>query len=389
MTFRAEIRGRRGLAAALVATATGGCVSLKPDVTILPGDGDAGRNVPAGDAAATDGADGGPGALGADASEGTVAVDSNEDAGIVLGAGEDEPPDGPQEAAVAEAGLAEAGLAEAGLAEAGLAEAGGDAGASTDGAGPDGPPAVCDLSAPFTAVEMVAGSPPLSTGSGGTLSPDELEVWWSSSGSLWTATRGDVTQPFGFYQSMATFTGADDYPTITGDLTKLFFLDDGDLSLRVAMRSNSTMSFALGGPLPSTTGNSAFSPFVTDGSILYFALASAGGLSRLYFATFSDAGFAAPEEVPGIVSTDPTIAATYEDTFPVVSIDATAIYWARTDVTQDVDHVYVARRSTPAGSFGGVMVMSGVDNLRPTWLSPDGCRLYLTAAGLGLYVAER
>jgi hypothetical protein len=80
--------------------------------------------------------------------------------------------------------------------------------------------------------------------------------------------------------------------------------------------------------------------------------------------------------------------------FPVPSDDHTYIYFSLQD-NGGSSHVWMARRTSPDGPFvrpRPVTELNSTPGESPNWLSPDGCRIYLTSDRTGswqLYVAER
>jgi hypothetical protein len=82
--------------------------------------------------------------------------------------------------------------------------------------------------------------------------------------------------------------------------------------------------------------------------------------------------------------------------FPVPSDDGMYIYF-RSDHGDagGLPHIWVARRISPGGTFTfarPVTELNSAADDEPTWLSADGCRLYLSSGRSGtmhVYVAER
>jgi hypothetical protein len=83
-----------------------------------------------------------------------------------------------------------------------------------------------------------------------------------------------------------------------------------------------------------------------------------------------------------------------DEGMPTLSSDELVIYFARRNPT--TYDTFRATRTDAGAMFGSVVAvtelnMANVDDA-PTWLSPDGCRLYLESSRSGnfdIYVAER
>jgi hypothetical protein len=87
------------------------------------------------------------------------------------------------------------------------------------------------------------------------------------------------------------------------------------------------------------------------------------------------------------------------DRYPTLSRDESVLYLARNPV--DNDEIYMAFRDGVSGPFGLALPVAQVNvgtfNDRPTWASPDGCRLYFVSdrnavglpPGSNIWMAER
>jgi hypothetical protein len=132
-------------------------------------------------------------------------------------------------------------------------------------------------------------------------------------------------------------------------------------------------------------------PYATPGG-LYFASRYANGAASLFRAVGSGTAFAPPQQL-GSLEVQPAPTA-YED--PVVSSDERTIYFSAPSLAGGLADIWTASRPDPAQPFGAP---HPVDELRtssverPTWLSPDGCRLYFvtnrTGDGSQLWMAAR
>jgi hypothetical protein len=125
-------------------------------------------------------------------------------------------------------------------------------------------------------------------------------------------------------------------------------------------------------------------PYLEPGNAhLWFMRDSA----TIWMAPRSGDGFAQPAEVK-------ELNALGKLGFPVPSDDDTYIYFSLQDQAGS-SHVWMARRASPELPFAGarsVTELNSTTEESPNWLSPDGCRIYLTSNRTGswqLYVAER
>lgn len=107
---------------------------------------------------------------------------------------------------------------------------------------------------------------------------------------------------------------------------------------------------------------------------------------------FADGGVGQSARVEGIDTFD------HNETAPVVTPDELDIFWARKNETSGVVEIHTAYRTTTKEPFANDRVLEELRlgyQHRPTWVTSDGCTLYLTADNLttntsyDLYVAER
>jgi hypothetical protein len=135
------------------------------------------------------------------------------------------------------------------------------------------------------------------------------------------------------------------------------------------------------------------SPFVSaDGTELYFSSPLAGTLD-IYRARATGGGaFGVPSRVDALSSLGA------EDDNAVLSADGLTVYFSsdRAAVGLDGSAIYVAHRPSTGAEFELPQVVKelyGTADRRPSWLSPDGCRLYFTTiidgTRFALFVAGR
>jgi hypothetical protein len=260
-------------------------------------------------------------------------------------------------------------------------------------------PSVCPSSQAFGAPTLVPGLNLVSASVvSARFSPDELTAYigmfQGAQADNFLATRSSRSEPFGTPISMPNLNtpALEDYASATGDGLTLYFEStrQGYFSLFSSTRASLTASF------PSPTGLARFhmgdegAPYVTpDGGALYFHGRRTNNLLGIYRAQKTATGFAAAQVL--------SVSAKYEEANPVVSPDELTIYFRRTGDASAPDGVWMATRSSVTEAFGpAVSLLSlNIPNSQgaPTWISPDGCRLYLqqvdSSSGFWAYVAER
>jgi Tol biopolymer transport system component len=233
------------------------------------------------------------------------------------------------------------------------------------------------------------------------LTGDELEIVYQ--GDVGTphifrakrATRADVFGPSAEVTAVADPSGEYD-PELSRDGLTLVFASSrtgsvGQRDLWIATRLDRTTSFGAPSPIlaVNTAGDEA-QPYLEPGSAhLWFARDN-----QIYVAARSGSTFGAPVPVA-------ELNAQGNVGFPVPSDDGSYIYYFDPPIMSDgapVDagsHVWFAQRPAPGAQFAGFRLVTELESAAsdfPTWLSPDGCRIYLTSSRTGadhVYFAER
>jgi Tol biopolymer transport system component len=255
--------------------------------------------------------------------------------------------------------------------------------------------AACSLASPFGAPVPIAelNDPGVDDGSFRLL-PDELTgYFWSyrgGVGNIYVATRPDRASRFSVrLVDGVSYTNELD-PAISPDGSMLMFRrsDAGD-DLWLASRIEDA-SFAAAIPLtPLNSPASDAQPFFQlAGDDVYFA-SDRTGAGDIYHATRSGVLFSTPALVDELA----TPAAEGD---PVISADGLALFF-RSDGAAPLagSNVYVATRASTTDRFGAPSLVDAVSSNAdegPTWLSADGCRLYLWSDRVGtadIYVATR
>ena len=124
---------------------------------------------------------------------------------------------------------------------------------------------------------------------------------------------------------------------------------------------------------------------LADGSALYLA-SDARGTWDIYRTTRTGSGWSTPTTV------DEVNTAALEWT-PTLSADGLTLYFGsdRSASAGSGGSIWVAHRATSTGTFGAAVKVTELDFGRdefPSWVSPDGCRLYFSQnidVGGGVY----
>jgi hypothetical protein len=269
-----------------------------------------------------------------------------------------------------------------------------DAGTSPGDAAP------CDRDAPYGAPSPVAGvSSPTAYEATMRLSVDELRgyLWNNDSGvNLAFATRPDASAPFAVspLAELNTAQYNEFEPTVSDDERVLVFMSNRPAgsagnNLFLAQRAGATGPWSLVGLIPAVdTDQDESQPYLTRDA-LYFA-SNRDGDTDLYRAPRLG-----PTELGAAARIDELSQLGAKEGDPVVADDGLAIYFASDRLIADDMDIYVATRGTTAEPWGApsrVAALSTAALEGPSWISPDGCRLYLSSAVLGtpdIYVARR
>lgn len=263
-----------------------------------------------------------------------------------------------------------------------------------DAPGDTGAP--CDLAAPFGPPVLIASlSDPAADDGTLRLLPDELTGYlWSRRGGtaqIYLAQRADRGSPFTVTLVSGIDGGMnqlDPAPSDDGSVLVLRHSGPGD-QLYVATRVTAdtfTGTTLIAELDSSSTESQAFLPIGRDE--IYFQSARSGG-GDLYIATRAGTSFSAPSLLTSIATTS-------DEGDPVVTPDGLTIYF-RSDRPSAIGgyNIYTATRPDLGDTFGPAMLVPNINTPAeegPSWISPDGCRLYISSAVAGtndIYVATR
>lgn len=255
----------------------------------------------------------------------------------------------------------------------------------------------CDVAAPFGVPVPIAelNDPTHNDGTLRLLADELSGYFWSfrggTSSALYLATRADLASPFSItpVQGLGLAGNLLD-PTISSDGTLLVFRrsmpgDDLYEATRVAPET-----FTAGTAIASLdTGDTEVQPFMPlSGDVLVFSSSRTGG-GDLYTSTRTGTAFSAPTQIT-------ELATTADEGDPVLSPDGLTLYFrSNRPAAQAGYNIFVATRPTTADPFGPPDLVPNVSSDAddgPSWISPDGCRLYLSSDRAGtndIYVSTR
>jgi hypothetical protein len=274
---------------------------------------------------------------------------------------------------------------------------------ATPDAMPDAPPR-CDPSVPFAAPVPVDGLNTMLDEVSARLSPDELTVVFTRRQTtlvydLYQATRPSRDATFSSIELLATVNSVNSevWPSLSLDgLTLAFDSDRGTPNMYriyIARRASTSERFASATLIPELMVREVHPSLVNDHALYFTSPVRTGqGLEDIWRAELNpDGSLGTPASVLGGVNSPA------EEVAATLTEDELRIYFRRT-VAAEPD-IYTASRSTVNDGFGAATPVPGLSvagvSEDPTWVSADGCNLYLFsdapggAGGQDLYVARR
>jgi Tol biopolymer transport system component len=270
---------------------------------------------------------------------------------------------------------------------------------------PDGPPDAtpprCDPAAPFQAPQPLAELNGAASEESAFLSPDEQRLYFSSTRAgtmggydLFVASRDGRDGPFGDVTPIAgvNSTGHDRTPTVTGDGLQLYATIGASPNVDVATATRNgdgTFPALAAVAAVNSNVNDEISAVLPDHRAVYLH-SNREGNYQLYRSQRSGGVLLAPLPLSG---TDLNTAA--HEAGAAISPDELHLYFAsdRAGGAGGFD-IYEASRTSTADGFGApvnLAVLNTAEPEWPSWISPDGCQLYVTrgTGSYDLYVATR
>jgi len=259
----------------------------------------------------------------------------------------------------------------------------------------------CNLNAPFSPpVALSALNTPAIEGQA-RLSPDELTVYFErvvvdAGYDLFTATRASSAVGFGSASPMAELNTPFDEGdiTVSPDGLRSYFASDragglGGWDIWQASRDAAASLFGTIALTPNVSSTQDdYQSYYVPGA-LYLASSRGTGGVDIYRAAEQSGGFASPLVIPELAS--PAF-----DGFVVVSFDELRVYFGSNRGDAGGFQIWTSSRVTtaqPWPSPGLVTELAGFGaNTVPTWISSDGCRLYLASDKSGnddIYMASK
>lgn len=263
-------------------------------------------------------------------------------------------------------------------------------GASSSSGGPATP--TCDLTKPFGAPVPVAGKVNTSAHeTAPSLTADELTMFFQRTvgldgGAILASTRAKIGDPWGEPVELTELAqnGADYSPSVTKDGLVLFWSEILTESprfqkIKLATRSTPTAKFERVRVLDEVSNTDADddAPSVAqDGSELFFTSTRQGGERRLFHSLRGQDGFGAPTLLTELAAGDWQTA---------LSADGLTLFFGSSrEGGVGKSDVWTAARPSKTAPFANIAHLDGpntADHDWPTWISPDGCRLYLGVLG--------
>jgi hypothetical protein len=266
---------------------------------------------------------------------------------------------------------------------------------------------------PWGSLVLVPGLPQNQLRSVARFTPDELTAYFGTGSNgnfgssadtdaLFVATRSGVASAFGSETKLTGVNGSDGMstPSISADGNTLYYTwgeppnhpaTGTGRDIYVATRTGSASEFGSGSAINIDVVGSEenYAYIASDGTLWYEAKPAGSGTYRsIYSAPPAGSGaFATPSEFPLDAPMMP-------NTYPVVSSDLRHVYFQRGGL------IYIASRGSAGDTFSSA---TGIDELnndyclmtpcRPTWISPDNCRLYVGVGSMGsaltMYVSSK
>jgi hypothetical protein len=281
----------------------------------------------------------------------------------------------------------------------------GDGGSDVDASDGDAPPPACNLTAPWGPLVPVQGLEVLK--SVARLSADETTAYFalgsdgagSDPATLFVATRADLGSTFAPAVELSGVNGSDgeSTPALAPDGKTLYYvwgeppvhMTGSDRDIYRATRDGSLSQFGSAGKVGSinVVGAEDDYPFVAaDGSLWFSSQRGSDTVLSIYFAP-SVGG----DQFSGVQRATELNSTTRGNYYPLLSADLLTIYFQRGGL------LYTAMRGSGGASFEVPTTIDELDDndcadtanvyCRPSWLSPDGCRLYIGTGSAGGAIA--
>jgi hypothetical protein len=223
---------------------------------------------------------------------------------------------------------------------------------------------------------------------GGRLTEDELTIVFDSyrdrDRHIYVATRASRADAFGTASPMDGVNAAghwDGFPAMTRDRLTIYFetTRNGPYQVVRATRPNTLVGFSAIEVVANVNLEQEGQPAITsDGGTLYFVRVANNRAGVFVAQRRQDGGFDTPLPVTGI-------GAPYsENQSPVPAADDLTLYFTsyrQGDGAKGDWDIWMARRAARGDTWStpvNVQELNTAGEERPSWVSPDGCRLYFS-----------
>ena len=264
-------------------------------------------------------------------------------------------------------------------------------------------PTACDPNAPWGTPVLI---PELSTADGQeaalTLSADERTIYLqrdvASVPTILTGTRADRHAPFGALAPALDIEGEASFeqqPALTRDGLAIYFARSPRQDIVRATRASTDRPFSNITPFVATAITEAF-PQPGSKDLWYVTRKPAGGFDGLYVRPLAATDSADPAASTYVAFPKSDGADDFFDITPVLDENELTLYFSTTRENPAVFAIYVAKRASRDDAFSSPVRADALSSGKrdfPAWLSPDGCRMYLTSnrdgSTLDVYLATR
>lgn len=250
----------------------------------------------------------------------------------------------------------------------------------------DAPSAPCNLAAPFGAPAPLASLNTTRLEGQAALSPDERTVYFESDrlnkgSNVFTASRASRAAAFGAPAPLDSlnFMGADTWnAALTADALTAYVTTDQCACPEGRMykmtRASTLASFGNQTVMPGAIAKGAQPYVLPDGTVLYYSDLTTGPKGFIARAVLG--------ANPTPVKVDLVGPGAHDVGIPVVTPDERTLYFAVFDASGPFDYdVWVATRASANDPWGTAQPVGELNTKQfeaPSWVSPDGCRLYFT-----------
>jgi len=262
---------------------------------------------------------------------------------------------------------------------------GGDSGADA------GPP--CNLQAPFGTPVPTINVNSTANDEYARLSGDLLTMYLASdrniAGSdgvdLYKSSRSSIGQPWTtpvrINQAGGGYVGGagNQYaPSPTGDGTTLYYSSDETSSFKIYVSTRANVQTDFGAPgvwSVSTAANDRDPYALPAGDVVYFASDRNGGM-RTFRVVYTTSSWGTPEEQMSYGTGNSAVS-------PVVTPDELTMFFSGRPGSTGSFDIYMATRAKKSDAFGTPVLVDAVTDANsfdaPTYITPDGCTLYLSS----------